>query len=127
VRASLIGPSPVFELGHYQVAVAISANGGYVAQAVLFYGVAMQLSDNARKLLKHFQSNDFAHGEYQYPATMLYVFDGNAEACEKAQQELSELGLLDLGPAAQQSLANRVRSAALSLKGDRYLEKSLCK
>jgi hypothetical protein len=102
-------------------------NGGYVVQPILFYGVAMELSDNARKLLKHFQSNDFAHGEYQYPATMLYVFDGNAEACEKAQQELSELGLLDLGSAAQQYHANRVRSAALSLKGDRYLEESLCK
>ena len=53
----------------------------------------MRLSHDARKLLKHFQDNDLAHGEYEYPMRMLQVFDGNAEACEKAQQELSELGL----------------------------------
>ncbi len=99
-------------------------NGGYVIQRVPFYGVAMQLSDNARKLLKHFQDNDLAHGEYQYPATIVHEFDGYAETCQKAQEELFELGLLDLGSAAPQYNANRVRSAALSLKGDRYLQKS---
>ena len=91
---------------------------------ILLHGVAMRLSHDARKLLKHFQDNDLAHGEYEYPMTMLQVFDGNAEACEKAQQELSELGLLDLGFATQQYSANRVRNAALSVEGDRYLEKN---
>ena len=92
---------------------------------ILIYGVAMQLSDDARKLLKHFQDNDLAHGEYEYPATMLYAFNGNAEACEKAQQELSELGLLDLGSPFPEFNANRVRRAALSLEGDRYQKKNL--
>ena len=84
----------------------------------------MQLSNDARKLLKHFQDNDLAHGEYEYPGTMVQVFDGNAEACEKAQQELSELGLLDLSPPQSQYGANTVHKAALSVKGDRYLERN---
>jgi hypothetical protein len=84
----------------------------------------MRLSDDARKLLKHFQDNDLAHGEYDYPETMLQVFDGNAEACEKAQQELSEMGLLDLGSPQPQYGANRLSRAALSVKGDRYLDKN---
>lgn len=84
----------------------------------------MQLSDDARKLLKHFQDNDLAHGEYEYPATMLRVFDGDAEVCEKVQQQLSELGLLDLGSPSSRYSANRIRSAALSVAGDRYLEKN---
>jgi hypothetical protein len=92
---------------------------------VLLYGAGMQLSDAARKLLRHFQDNDLAHGEYEYPATLLQVFDGDAEACEKAQQELAKWGLLNLGAPATRHGTSRVRSAALSLSGDRYLGKSL--
>lgn len=88
------------------------------------YGNAVRPGDDARKLLKHFQDSDLAHGEYEYPATMLWVFNGHADVCEKAQQELSELGLLDLGSSYQQYGANRVHTAALSLKGDRYLAKN---
>jgi hypothetical protein len=84
----------------------------------------MRLSDDARKLLKHFQDSDLAHGEYEYHATMLRVFDDNAAACEKAQQELSALGLLDLGAPPPHYGTHRVHSAALSLKGDRYLDKN---
>lgn len=91
---------------------------------VPFYGIAMLLSDDARKLLKHFQDNDLAHGEYQYPATMLRVFNGDEEVCEKAQQQLSDLGLLDLRAPPLCYSTNRICSAALSLAGDRYLEKS---
>ena len=91
---------------------------------ILFDGIAMQLSDDARKLLKYFQDNVLAHGEYEYSARMLRVFNGDAGVCEKAQRQLSELGLLDLGSAPSHSSDHHIRSAALSLAGDRYLEKN---
>jgi hypothetical protein len=81
------------------------------------------LSAGAKKMLRHLKDNVKGQGEYEYPATLEKLF-GNAEECEAAQAELEKAGLLVLGTAtaAHIPVRNRIRSAALTLDGERFLQ-----
>ena len=58
---------------------------------------AMELSDNAKKLLKYFQDRNLREMDYEYPSAMEKLFEYDLEACEIAQEELAKAGLLELG------------------------------
>lgn len=81
----------------------------------------MPLSDDARKLLKHFQDKHLQPMEYEYPQVMRDLF-GNVESCEKAQVELARFGLLELGMPRLSHKFWQVTAAALTPAGSRYLE-----
>jgi hypothetical protein len=83
----------------------------------------MRLSDDAKKLLKYFQSLDLGEGEYEYPGPMLSAFRGDTEACERAQDELSTSGFIKLGSPLLRYASTRIRTAALTSKGKCYLER----
>jgi len=53
----------------------------------------MQLSDDAKKLLKHFQDNDLAHGEYEYPAGVRW----RCRKLRKSSAAASRLGAIRSG------------------------------
>ena len=80
------------------------------------------LSDGALKILRHLKAKGAQQMEYEYPAELAKPFD-NPKDCEDAEAELADAGLLDLGAAPQQNipLRNRIRSAALTLEGARYV------
>ena len=56
----------------------------------------MELSDNAKKLLKYFQDRNLREMDYEYPSAMEKLFEYDLEACEIAQEELAKAGLLEL-------------------------------
>jgi hypothetical protein len=71
----------------------------------------MELSDNAKRLLKYFQDRNLREMDYEYPSAMEKLFEYDLEACEIAQEELAKAGLLEI---------SGVRSAALTPDGARY-------
>lgn len=83
------------------------------------------ISNNAKKILRHFRDNNFQQLAYEYPATLEAMFPGDAEACEAALGELEGLGLVALGQKMPSHLPqkNRIRAAAITLEGQRYIEK----
>ena len=81
------------------------------------------LSDNAKKLLKHFEDSGIDQGVFEFPATQEELFD-DVEDCEKAQDELEGLGLLELAPLPPfRAAKSPVAPAALTLEGARDLNK----
>src|ERR1700694_5522721 len=81
------------------------------------------MSDNAKKLLKHFQDSKIPQGDFEYSAKLEELFE-KVEDCEKAQAELAALGVLELLPLPPSRTAlSRVSSATLTLDGTRYLKK----
>jgi hypothetical protein len=83
------------------------------------------LSPGAKKMLRHFKDNVKDQGAYEYPTTLEKLFS-SAEECEAAQVELEKAGVLVLGraSAAHIPVRNRIRSAALTLDGERFLQKN---
>jgi hypothetical protein len=80
------------------------------------------ISEEAKTMLRHFRDNKIGQLLYEYPDVLrrLYV---DARDCERAQLELNRLGFLELGPGVPSHIpvANRVRAAALTLEGERFI------
>ena len=85
-------------------------------------GEIMTLSDDAQKLLNFFKAKGFGLADYAYSKDMREWFDGDAAACEKAQAELSQVGLLDLGLSPPRHAPSGIRSAALTREGMRLAQ-----
>jgi hypothetical protein len=81
------------------------------------------LSANAKKLLKHFKDKGLEQQEYEYPAEQEKLFP-KVEDCEDAQAELVDAQLLELGSARSPYETSKVRAAALTLDGVRYLDQN---
>jgi hypothetical protein len=81
------------------------------------------LSPGAKKLLRHFEDKGFLHRDFESSDTLKGLFN-KAEECEAAQAELAGQGLLELGPPRGPSESDRVRSAALTLNGIRFLQRN---
>ena len=90
-----------------------SLRGGH--QDLLRVG-AMELSDNAKKLLKYFHDRNLREMDYEYPSAMEKLFEYDLEACEIAQEELAKGGLLELGSPRLSYEILGVRSAALTTR-----------
>ena len=88
---------------------------------------AMELSDNAKKLLKYFQDRNLREMDYEYPSAMEKLFEYDLEACEIAQEELAKAGLLELGSPRLSYEISGVRSAALTPDGARYPREKIAK
>jgi len=84
----------------------------------------MDLSDNAKKLLKYFQDRNLREMEYVWPPAMEELFGSDLVACEMAQEELARIGLLELGSPRLSYEISGVRSAALTPDGARHLQKN---
>jgi hypothetical protein len=84
--------------------------------------VTMTLNDDAQKLLNFFKAKGFGLADYAYPKDMEDCFGGDATACERAQAELKEVGLLELGMPPPRHIVSGVRSAALTREGARLLQ-----
>lgn len=80
------------------------------------------LSDAAKVILRHFRDNQIPQLAYEYPATVANLFS-DPEECERAQSELHNLGLVDLGPELPRHIpvVNRVRATAITLDGERFI------
>jgi len=80
------------------------------------------LSEGAKVLLRHFRDNKIPQLAYEYPATLEALF-ADPEDCERAQEELGGLGLVELGrsPPAHIPTKSRVRAMAINLEGERYI------
>jgi hypothetical protein len=85
---------------------------------------AMDVSDNAKKILKYFQDRNLKTAEYVWPSVMEVLFEDDFEACEMAQEELARAGLLELGSPRLSYQISGVRAAALTDNGVRYLSPS---
>jgi hypothetical protein len=83
------------------------------------------LSENAKKLLRHFRDGGFKQRAFEYPAKMETLFT-DAEGCEAAQDELVRLGILELVPevSTHMPVKNKIRAAALTLDGERFLQEN---
>jgi len=81
----------------------------------------MDVSDNAKKILKYFQDRNLKTAEYVWPPVMEVLFEDDFEACEMAQEELARAGLLELGSPRLSYQISGVRAAALTDNGVRYL------
>lgn len=79
-------------------------------------------SEGAKKILRHLKAQGMSQMEFEYPAELEKLFD-NAKDCEAAEAELKGLGLIELGagPGEHLPVKNRIRPAALTLEGERYL------
>jgi hypothetical protein len=86
---------------------------------------AMELSDNAKELLKYFQDRNFREMEYVWPPSMEALFRDDLEACEMAQEELARAGLMELGSPRLSTEISGVRSAALTRDGARDIRKKI--
>ena len=88
--------------------------------------MAISLSADAMKMLRHFKEKGYGQRVYELPGKLLDVFGGDAEVCEAAQEELASAGFLELGdpPPRHIPLPHRIRAAALTLDGERYVSKN---
>src|SRR5271157_1424865 len=83
------------------------------------------LSDGAKIILRYFRDKNIPQLAYEYPAILAALF-ADQEECERAQHELYQLGFIELDPAPHTHIPvkSRVRSAAITLEGERYIEKN---
>lgn len=86
------------------------------------HGMDGGLSELAKTMLKHFRDQKIPQLSYEYPATLSELYS-SAEECESAQNELSALGYIDLGPSMPRHIpqSNLVRAAAITLEGERFI------
>ena len=84
-----------------------------------------KLSADAKAMLRHFKDKKLGQRAYEYPDTLAGLFD-DPERSEVAQEELAGAGLLDLAPGAPDHVPqrHRVRSAGLTLDGERFISKN---
>jgi len=82
----------------------------------------MEISENGLKLLKFYKEKNYGIAVYAVPAEQLAWFGNDAVACEQAQIELEEVGLLELGDMPPRHFAVSVRGAALTREGLRAVQ-----
>jgi hypothetical protein len=92
--------------------------------------LTVNFSESALKILRHLWDKGAGQREYEYPTELAKLFN-DPKDCEDAEAELSAAGLIDLGAAKPQDvgvapsqeipLKNRIRPAALTLEGERYI------
>jgi hypothetical protein len=74
--------------------------------------------------LRHFRDNNFQQRACEYSDNLRTPFD-DAEECERAEAELAARNLIELASAAPAHLPikDRVRAAALTPDGERFIKK----
>ena len=82
------------------------------------------LSAGAVTILQHFHAKRLRQMDYELPAILAALFNDPQE-CEAAEEELEAMGLVTLGraPPAHIPVPHRVRAAALTLEGERFLQR----
>jgi hypothetical protein len=84
----------------------------------------VDLSESAKTILRHFKVRGMHEKDYETPAALGQLFNVPQE-CESAEAELVTAGLVDLaaGPGGHIPVRkwNRIRGAALTLDGERYV------
>ncbi len=84
----------------------------------------VDLSESAKTILRHFKVRGMHEKDYENPAALGQLFSDHQE-CESAEAELVTAGLVDLaaGPGGHIAVRNRIRirGAALTLDGERYV------
>jgi hypothetical protein len=85
----------------------------------------VQLSADALRILNFFKDKKAGVGDYQYPADLENLFPGALEACEAAEEELYSQGLIDMTSSPPDPMRSKVKAAALTLDGARWVEKNL--
>jgi hypothetical protein len=82
----------------------------------------VDLSESAKTILRHFKVRGMHEKDYETPAALGQLFN-HPQECESAEAELVTAGLVDLaaGPGGQKWNRNRIRGAALTLDGERYV------
>jgi hypothetical protein len=82
----------------------------------------VDLSESAKTILRHFKVRGMHEKDYETPAALGQLFNDPQE-CESAEAELVMAGLVDLaaGPGGHSPVRNRIRGAALTLDGERYV------
>ena len=86
----------------------------------------VDLSESAKTILRHFKVRGMHEKDYETPAALGQLFNVPQE-CEFAEAELVTAGLVDLaaGPGGHIPVRNwnrnRIRGAALTLDGERYV------
>jgi hypothetical protein len=84
----------------------------------------VDLSESAKTILRHFKVRGMHEKDYETPAALGQLFNYPQE-CESAEAELVTAGLVDLaaGPGEHSPVwnRNRIRGAALTLDGERYV------
>ena len=81
-----------------------------------------ELSAGAKKMLWHLHKNGFRQQVYEVPAKLIELFD-DPEDCENAEAELEALNLIALGPLPHFAAPHRVKAAALTLDGIRFIDR----
>ena len=84
----------------------------------------MELSDNAKELLKYFQDRNFREMEYVWPPSMEALFRDDLEACEMAQEKC-ESRFNGPRKSSTSTEISGVRSAALTRDGARDIRKEI--
>ena len=82
----------------------------------------VDLSESAKTILRHFKVRGMHEKDYETPAALGQLFN-HPQECESAEAELVTAGLVDLaaGPSGPVRNWNRIRGAALTLDGERYI------
>jgi hypothetical protein len=82
----------------------------------------VNLTEGALKILRHLWDKGARQMEYEYPDELAKLFVDSKD-CEDAEAELAAAGLINLGAAPPEHvpLKHRIRSAALTLDGERYI------
>jgi hypothetical protein len=80
----------------------------------------VDLSESAKTILRHFKVRGMHEKDYETPAALGQLFN-HPQECESAEAELVTAGLVDLAAAVRNWNRNRIRGAALTLDGERYV------
>jgi hypothetical protein len=80
----------------------------------------VDLSESAKTILRHFKVRGMHEKDYETPAALGQLFNVPQE-CESAEAELVTTGLVDLAIPVRNWNRNRIRGAALTLDGERYV------
>ena len=80
----------------------------------------VDLSESAKTILRHFKVRGMHEKDYETPAALGQLFN-HPQECETAEAELVTAGLVDLAAAVRNWNRNRIRGAALTLDGERYV------
>jgi hypothetical protein len=80
----------------------------------------VDLSESAKTILRHFKVRGMHEKDYETPAALGQLFNVPQE-CESAEAELVTAGLVDLAIPVRNWNRNRIRGAALTLDGERYV------
>lgn len=82
-----------------------------------------ELTADEKTMLQYFKNSGAQQVVFELPADLAKLF-ADPEQCGVAQTGLAGLGLLELGPEMSKFMPNRIRAAALSLDGVRFIAKA---